>query len=318
MNTLARTVLLSITLLSAFGNAGCERSTGSAPNQAQVETQAVEAPRASAPRTQSLSAKLSFPAAKRLVAIGDLHGDLRGTQAALRLAGAIDAQDRWIGGDLVVVQTGDVIDRGDDDRAVLDLLARLHVDAKASGGALILLSGNHELMNVARDFRYVTPGGFSAFADEAGRGAAFQPGGPYARALAERPIMARVGDVLFVHGGILPKHVSYGLDRMNDEVRAWMLGEAPEVPAIVMAEDGPVWSRSYSNATQPSDCEKLEQVLTALDSKRMVVGHTPQKSGITSACADKVWRIDVGISKFYGGKLQVLEIKDGKVTVLSE
>ncbi len=265
-----------------------------------------------------LSQRLSHAAVKRLVAIGDLHGDLTVTKKALRLAGAIDPSDAWIGGELVVVQTGDVIDRGDEDRAVLDFLAALSDRAKAAGGALILLSGNHELMNVARDFRYVTPGGFAEFAGDQGRGAAFEPGGTYARVLAERPLVTRVGDTMFVHGGILPKHAAYGLDRMSDEVRAWMLGTRPEPPAIVMVEDGPIWTRIYSSDTPPPDCAQLAQALSALNSTRMVVGHTPQLAGVTSACDERVWRIDVGLSKFYGGPLQVLQIQDGKVSVLRE
>ena len=43
---------------------------------------------------------------QRIVAFGDVHGDLEAARGALRLAGAIDEQDRWIGGDLIVVQTG--------------------------------------------------------------------------------------------------------------------------------------------------------------------------------------------------------------------
>ncbi len=300
--------------------AACDRSSPSEPTAAQQghATELQNAPNKAPDKVPPLSARLAYPAAKRVVAIGDLHGDLSAAKKALRLAGAIDAKDAWIGGALVVVQTGDVIDRGDEDRAVLDFLSKLQDEANRAGGALILLSGNHELMNVARDFRYVTPGGFAEFADEQGRGAAFQPGGPYARLLAERPIVARVGDTLFVHGGILTKHARYGLDRMSDELRAWMLGTREEPPEIVMAGDGPVWTRAYSDATQAADCEGLAQVLAALDSKRMVVGHTPQRSGITSACDERVWRIDVGLAKFYGGPLQVLEIEDGKVSALRE
>lgn len=302
---------------SLFLLAACqgEPSPVAAP-EAQV---IVDAPPAAAPiLAPKLSNRLSYPAPRRLVAIGDLHGDLNATQRALRLASAIDENLAWSGGDLVVVQTGDVLDRGDDDRAVLDFLEALRPQAKQAGGDLILLSGNHELMNAARDFRYVTPGGFSAFVDENGRGAAFQPGGPYAKKLAEHAIMARVGDTVFVHGGIHPKHVRYGLDRMNDEVRAWLLAERPEPPAVMQAEDAPLWSRAYSTTPDAAACAELSEALTALESKRMVVGHTVQQAGISAACDEKVFRIDVGMSKFYGGSVQVLEIQDGKVTILKE
>ena len=56
---------------------------------------------------------------QRIVAFGDVHGDLEAARGALRLAGAIDEQDRWIGGDLIVVQTGDQLDRGDQEQAIL-------------------------------------------------------------------------------------------------------------------------------------------------------------------------------------------------------
>ena len=91
-----------------------------------------------------LSDRLSRPAPPRLVAVGDLHGDLDRTRRVLRLAGATDANDGWIGGALVVVQTGDEIDRGDDDRAILDSVDKWQTQAAAAGGQLIALLGNHE------------------------------------------------------------------------------------------------------------------------------------------------------------------------------
>jgi hypothetical protein len=260
---------------------------------------------------------LSQPAAARVVAIGDLHGDLDATRRALRLAGAIDAQDAWIGGSLVVVQTGDEIDRGDEDREVLDLTEKLKSQAKAAGGAFHALSGNHEIMNVSRDFRYVTPGGFEDFAGEQGRGAAFEPGGRYAALLAERPIFMRVGDTLFVHGGILPKHALYGLNRMHEELRSWIMGRLPFPPAIVMAADGPIWTRTYSQAPQAAECAALAETLRMLDAKRMVMGHTVRPN-IHSECDGLAWLIDVGMSKFYGGPIQVLEISGDVVKPLTE
>ncbi len=72
--------------------------------------------------------------------------------------------------------------------------------------------------------------------------------------------------------------------------------------------DGPVWSRHYSAETEPDDCALLAETLEKLGIKRMVVGHTVQDKGITSACNEQVWRVDVGMAAHYGGSVQVLEI----------
>jgi hypothetical protein len=274
---------------------------------AACSTQVEAAPRKSHALAQA------HPAGGRVVAVGDLHGDLDVTRRVLRAAGAIDSADRWVGGKLVVVQTGDTIDRGDDDRAVIDLLERLRVEARKAGGGLIAMSGNHELMNVAGDLRYVTQASAAAF--EQGRAQAFAPGGPYARILSSWPVITKVDRSVFVHGGVLLQHVRYGIDRLNDETAAWMRGERT-APAIVMQDDAPIWTRLYSAETElpPATCAQLGQVLGELGADRMIVGHTPQARGISAACGERVWRIDTGMSHFYGGPLQWLEIEAGRAT----
>ncbi len=275
---------------------------------------------------------LTFGSPRRVVALGDVHGDLDATHRALRLAGAVDAAGAWVGGDLCVVQVGDQIDRGDDDRAILDLFDSLAEEAKKHGGSVVALNGNHEYMNAALDFRYATEGSHAPFAEFAdgraalaklpesqrGRAAAFLPGGVYAKKLAQRPTVAVVGDSVFVHGGILPKHVEYGLEKLDQEIKAWLRGESRSVPPAVTAEDGPVWSRMYSAAPGREECATLDKVLRMLGVARMVVGHTPQKPGISPACEDKVWRIDTGMARAYGGPVQALEITGAAVRVLRE
>ncbi|MFT3926259.1 MAG: shewanella-like protein phosphatase [Myxococcales bacterium] len=314
MRSLGRLLTFSFFLVSC-------QAPAQAPQEAPTRTRTEEPQALPKQRpTDSGGAKGSFvslPQASSLVAIGDLHGDLEQTRKVLRLAGAIDESDHWRGGKLVVVQTGDEIDRGDDDRAVLDLMERLKGEANAAGGAVIAMSGNHELMNVVQDFRYVTPGSVAAFDSAGGRLEAFRPGGPYARMLADRPVVVQVGDTVFAHGGVLMKHVRYGLKRMNDEVRAFLLGQRPDLSPVVMAEDGPVWTRVYSGVPTPA-CEELGQVLGALGAKRMVVGHTVQPEGVNAACDGRVWRIDVGLSRHYGGPVQALRIEKGEAKRLSD
>ena len=258
---------------------------------------------------------------RRLVAIGDLHGDLSAARAALRTAGAIDKEDRWIGGALVVVQTGDVLDRGDDEQAILDLVTRLEAEAAAAGGALIMLLGNHELMNGAGDFRYVTPGGLADFDDVPNldttrfaavperarkRIAALAPGGPYAKRLATHNVIAIVGDTVFSHAGVIGAWATQ-VDAVNQSARCWLDGQStgPEEPPPAMtSEDSPVWTRAVGGQ---ADCAAVQASLAALGVKRMVVGHTVQPT-INAICDDAVWRIDVGLAKHYGGPIEVLEL----------
>lgn len=273
------------------------------------------------------------PSPTRIVAVGDVHGDLDATRAAFRLAGVVDEEGGWIGGSTILVQTGDQLDRGDDEPEILAWFHRLRSEALAAGGAFIPLNGNHELMNARLDFRYVTPEGFADYAPDPhvprdstlaavpdsalGRAIAFRPGGPAARQLATRDVWCRVGDTVFVHGGILPEHVAYGLDRINAETRAWLRGEAPR-PAVLSGSESPVWTRRYSDDVDASDCDVLARVLEALGAARMVVGHTVQDAGITAYCEDRVWCIDVGLAEAYGGPVQVLDIRGADVRVLSE
>eukprot|EP00041_Stephanoeca_diplocostata_P031329 m.973728 g.973728 ORF g.973728 m.973728 type:complete len:410 (-) comp23936_c0_seq17:2055-3284(-) len=205
-----------------------------------------------------------FPTNGKLIAIGDVHGDVGALTKALLLAKAINAQLTWIGGDLVVVQMGDNLDRGQDEIPVLKLLTKLHKEATLVGGAVHVVLGNHEIMNVLLDFRYVSqsslleyrPFGANDVALETGpkdrsgpgaeketredfssrdssmqsllfaRARAYRPGGFLAASvLANRRAVLIVGDSVFVHGGLLPEHAN-NVQRINTVVREWLVGAA--------------------------------------------------------------------------------------------
>lgn len=332
-------------LVFAFALApACDRTPEAKPNTtppppapvapapvAPAPVASAEKPLADAPKLASYQ----LPGSARIVAIGDIHGDLNALRGALRLAGAVDSDDHWIGGkELTVVQTGDQLDRGDQDREVLDVIEKLESDAKAAGSSFIVLNGNHELMNGSFDFRYVTHKSFSSFDEyrsqagafegrlpdeQRGRAAALMPGGPYALKLAQHLTVARVGDSLFAHGGVLPAHVDYGLDRLNSEASAFLSGKLRVLPAALSAEDAPVWTRVYgAPEVDDATCEALGRVLKEVGAKRLIVGHTVQKGSISSACQERVFRIDVGLSAYYGDNpVQVLEVTPRGTRVLT-
>jgi hypothetical protein len=102
---------------------------------------------------------------RRLLAIGDIHGAYDELVAILKRARLVDEQLRWSGGRAILVQTGDYTDRGTDVRKVMDLLMRLEREARAAGGQVLTLLGNHEVMNLIGDWRDVTPEICATFAD---------------------------------------------------------------------------------------------------------------------------------------------------------
>ncbi len=339
--TLRRALAFAVVALAAGcdargGIAAAPDASSRAPASAPLRgttASAVRAERVSPPSEShghgdagDVAVRTRWPAAERVVAVGDVHGDLGATERVLELAGVAKG-GHWTGGKTILVQVGDVLDRGDGERAILDLLEQLEGEARGAGGDVIVLNGNHELMNAAGDFRYVTPGGFEAFrgADDGAlppfasrlpeaqrpRAAAFAPGGRYARRLAKHPTVAIVGETVFAHGGLEPQWAN-DLETLNGEVSRWLGGLDPKGARVVAADDGPVWSRRYAETPDDAACAEVDRTLSKVGARRMVIGHTVQRSGISSACGDKVWRIDVGLAAYYGGHAEALELtRDG-------
>lgn len=101
---------------------------------------------------------------QNIVAIADVHGDLDDFVAILQRSGLIDQQNHWKAGPTTFVQVGDLLDRGPKPREVMDLMMRLEREARQAGGQVVALLGNHEVMNIMGDLRYVTPSNYAGFA----------------------------------------------------------------------------------------------------------------------------------------------------------
>src|SRR5579883_3337615 len=90
-----------------------------------------------------------MPAPAPTYVIGDVHGQLKKLLKLLKEAHLIDEHQAWSGGPAVLWFIGDLVDRGPDSIAVLDLVMRLQREAPAAGGQVACLLGNHELMMLA-------------------------------------------------------------------------------------------------------------------------------------------------------------------------
>lgn len=295
---------------------------------------APEPPAASPPLADGSATLPQASTTHRVIAIGDHHGDLAQARSALRIGGVLDEEDRWIGGTSLVVQTGDILDRGPDERDIIDLYERLRTEAAGTGGEVINLLGNHETMTAMGDYSYAIPQACEAFSDLQGldlsrdefaglsddcrkRAAAFWPGGPYAKTMAKWPIVLVRQETLFVHGGVHPKHAEHGFDAINAMTSDWLLGNGPlDTTMVGNPNEGSLdWDRTYSIAPTDTDCKLLQETLAIVGASRMAVGHTVHPT-IVSQCDGLVWSLDVGMASHYGGRAAVLEIKDGQITVL--
>ena len=202
-----------------------------------------------APAPAETSAR--FADVRRVVVVGDVHGAHSALVAVLSATGLIDSQSHWTGGTTHLVSLGDLVDRGPESRAVLDLMMRLQREAAAAGGRVHVVLGNHEVMNLIGDWRYLTAPDYAAFAAEeteaqrfAGfasltpsgtladaatiarfeqsyplgyfaRHVALSPSGPYGAWLLSLPAIVVINDTAFVHGGLPPLVATTSLDALN-------------------------------------------------------------------------------------------------------
>ena len=167
----------------------------------------------------SLAGFATDRAAPRIVAIGDVHGALSGLTGLLEATALIDGEGRWSGGNAVLVSLGDLVDRGPESRAAMDLLRRLQTEAAAAGGRVIVLLGNHEVMNLTGDLRDVSAAEIASYGGAAGHLAAFAPDGEYGEWLLGLDVLALVGETLFVHGGLSSILQGASISDVNARVR---------------------------------------------------------------------------------------------------
>lgn len=139
-------------------------SLGQEPGQGNQQPLQPHKPSVSANYASDIQGDLPEDAfVRRVVAVGDLHGDFGNALKVLEMSGVIDKEGGWTGLIDFFVQTGDIIDRGDDTIKLFSYMDKLRDQALAVGGMVLSHLGNHEWMNVIGDWRYVYPSEIETF-----------------------------------------------------------------------------------------------------------------------------------------------------------
>lgn len=278
----------------------------------------------------------------RIIAIGDLHGDYDRTISLFRKLELIDINNYWIAKPkkTFVVQLGDQLDgggRGGEDSSgelkLIQFMEDINKKAMAVGGAVLSLIGNHEVMNMLGDFRFASKNDINDLGGVELRTKLFKPGSALLNKLScTRNVVVKIGSWIFVHAGILPKHIMEHTDTntnlnnnepdkwfnsINNLMRLFMQGKKTQYDAdiqnIFLNKQAILWDRDYGS--ENPTCNKWDKTKKLLNVKNIVIGHTVQDK-INSKCDNSIWRIDVGISKTFGNNnIEVLEILDDGVSL---
>ena len=331
-----------------------------------------------------LFAFLSYPAAslaeeitwewsgiERIVVVGDLHGEYENFVKILKGTGVVDKDLHWTAGNAHLVQTGDIMDRGDDARKIFDLLIRLEKEAEAAGGMVHVLLGNHEEINLtgavfSSNSDTMTLDQFISFLPDSYRKQqenSLSKKIPKLRAQGRRisekeskdafwnsqrkdgsaqrlyvlnlnkeygpwlhrlNVAIKINDIIFVHGGISEKYSRWGLQEINDRYRleladVWRAYRNSEpqriiMPSIIYRGDSPLWYRELATVPEEDLKEEVDTILNNLGAKAMIIAHTPKipkTEKDMQRFGGRVWIVDTGISRVYGGPASALIIQNG-------
>jgi len=260
-----------------------------------------------------------FDGVQRFMALSDIHGDFGSFRDILVNTGVIDGNDDWSWGDGHLVINGDVFDRGDEVTECLWLIYRLQRQAPLSGGAVHFTIGNHELMVLRGDLRYVSDKYLKGITGSTGidYDELFGPETELGRWLRTLPSAVRINDVLFVHAGIAPLELLdfMSIGEMNRLVRSGLDASSmklmfDETMRSLYGSRGPFWYRGYHYEMEGyypmASSEEVDEALNFYAVDRIVVGHT-ERDSLEVLYDGRVIAIDVPVEDLGGQQALLFE-----------
>jgi len=268
-----------------------------------------------------------------VAALSDFHGQYDLMIELLTNNHIIDEQKNWAFGNGHFVITGDIFDRGDKVTEILWFLYDLERQAEQAGGKIHLTLANHEVMILNGDLRYLHAK-YVETAKQLNRSFEkfFSKNTILGDWLRSKPVLVKVNDMLFTHGGFHPSLAmnNHSLEEINSVFKTNLVKAELAQPRHGLGEylhrkNGPIWYRGYfakdrkkdpkskgdkSKDSKPKDngatSEEIDMLLQHFDVKHLVVGHTSQQQ-IETRYQGRVIAIDSSIKRGKYGEILLIE-----------
>ncbi len=261
---------------------------------------------------------LTFSGDYTVAALSDFHGQYDLMIELLTNNHIIDEDKNWAFGDGHFVITGDIFDRGDKVTEILWFLYDLEQQAEKAGGQIHLTLGNHEVMILNGDLRYLHP----KYVETAKKlnkpfEQLFDKDTILGDWLRSKPVLVKVNNMLFAHGGF---HPSLAIEKrslvdINDVFKANLVKTELEKPRegwgkYLHKNNGPIWYRGYFAKERGKDngatSEEIDMLLTHFGVQHLIVGHTSQKE-IETRYNGRVIAIDSSMKRGKYGEILFIE-----------
>ncbi|THU39314.1 metallophosphoesterase [Niastella caeni] len=220
-----------------------------------------------------------YDAPAKMLLLSDIEGNFLPFRRLLIKCGVIDSRHNWIFEKGHLVIAGDCFDRGNQVIECLWLIYSLEEKAKLAGGYVHFILGNHEIMNLNGDWRYIHPKYANPVDDKKTFTALYDGNITLWQWLLTKNIIEKIGDILVVHGGISPEmnFFPYSVSEINTKARpfytfATQIFDDPLLYLIFNSNQSPFWYRGYyhGNANEA----QVDATLAHFGIHTIITGHT--------------------------------------------
>jgi cytochrome oxidase Cu insertion factor (SCO1/SenC/PrrC family) len=226
---------------------------------------------------------VEYAAPEKVLVVSDIEGNFEAFRKLLQSFSVIDENFNWTFNKGHLVLNGDFFDRGEQVTEVLWLIYSLEEKAKQAGGFVHFILGNHEIMNLQGNLRYVRIK-YIKNAQLLGENYAtglYGENSELGKWVRSKNVVEKIGDMLFMHGGVSPElnRLNVSLIEINQLARPFYARFSRDyndtkLNTIMSSSVGPFWYRGYYNTNPLATKDQIDSTLSIYNANYILTGHT--------------------------------------------